>query len=124
MAEVDIPKTATITPFGLYEFTRMPFGLKNAAQSFQRFMDEVLRGLDFCYDYVNDLLIASRSPAEHLSHLRQVFERLRQYGIIINAQKSVLGATSLGHQVASNPFPTVPSTGGVLGHPLLKALTS
>ena len=55
VADADIPKTAIATPFGLYEFTRMPFGLKNAAQTFQRFMDEVLRGLDFCYAYVDEL---------------------------------------------------------------------
>ncbi len=51
----------------------MPFGLKNAAQTFQRFMDDVPRGLQFSYDYVDDLLIASNTPAEHLDHLRQVF---------------------------------------------------
>lgn len=62
----------------------MPFGLKNAAQTFQRFMDEVLRGLDFCYDYIDDLLIASRGPTEHLAHLQLVFERLSQHGIVIN----------------------------------------
>ncbi|XP_064465457.1 uncharacterized protein LOC135377013, partial [Ornithodoros turicata] len=47
MAPEDIPKTAIVTPFGLYEFLRMPFGLKNAAQTFQRFIDTVLRGLWF-----------------------------------------------------------------------------
>jgi hypothetical protein len=83
VAEADIPKTAMTTPFGLYEFARMPFGLKNSAQTFQRFMDEVLRGLDFCYVYVDDLLIASRSPTEHLTHLQLVFERLSQYSIVI-----------------------------------------
>ncbi len=95
IAEPDIPKTAITIHFGFYEFTRMPFGLKNAAQTFQRFMDEVLRGLQFCNDYVDDLLIASKTPAEHLKHLRQVFECLSNYGVIINAQKSVLGANSL-----------------------------
>ena len=111
VAEDDIPKTAITTPFGLYEFARMPFGLKNTAQSFQCFMDEVLRGLDFCYVYVDDLLIASGRPAEHLSHLRQVFDRLRQYGIIINAQKSVLRASSLtflGLLVDSNGIQPLP----------------
>ena len=111
VADADIPKTAIATPFGLYEFTRMPFGLKNAAQTFQRFMDEVLRGLDFCYAYVDDLLIASRNPTEHLTHLRLLFERLSQYGIIINAQKSVLGVSSLiflGHLVDSNGIRPLP----------------
>ena len=40
----------------------MPFGLPNAAQTFQRFIDEVLRGFDFVYTYIDDLLIASSSP--------------------------------------------------------------
>ena len=60
----DIPKTAVSTPFGLFEFVRMPFGLKNTAQTFQRFMDQVLRGLDFCYIYIDDILIAIASPEE------------------------------------------------------------
>ena len=111
VADADIPKTAITTPFGLYEFARMPFGLKNAAQTFQRFIDEVLRGLDFCYGYIDDLLIASKNPAEHLAHLRLVFERLNQYGISINAQKSVLGVSSLtflGHLVDANGIRPLP----------------
>ena len=58
----DIPKTTIITPFGLFEFLRMPFGLRNAAQTFQRFIDQVLQGLPFSYAYLDDLLIASSSP--------------------------------------------------------------
>ena len=89
----------------------MPFGLQNAAQSFQRFMDEVLQGLDFCYAYVDDLVIARINPTEHLTRLQLVFERLSQYGIIINAQKSVLGVSSLiflGHLVDSNDIRHLP----------------
>ena len=62
-----------ITPFGLFEFLRMPFGLRNAAQTFQRFMDQVLRGLTFAYAYTDDVLIASATQAEQLEHLRTVF---------------------------------------------------
>jgi hypothetical protein len=45
----DIQKTAITTPFGLFEFPFTSFGLRNAAQTFQRFMDGVLRGFDFCF---------------------------------------------------------------------------
>ncbi|XP_071653919.1 uncharacterized protein [Temnothorax longispinosus] len=54
----DIPKTAITTPFGLFEFLYMPFGLRNAAQTFQRFIDEILRGLNFCYAYIDDIIEA------------------------------------------------------------------
>ena len=47
MAQEDIPKAAIITPFGLFEFLRMPFGLKNAAQVFQRLMDGILRNVSY-----------------------------------------------------------------------------
>ena len=101
----DIPKTAISTPFGLFKFLRMPFGLRNAAQTFQRFIDEVLRGLDFVYAYIDDLLIASSSEAEHLEHLEVLFNRLSKYGIVINPSKCIFGIASiefLGHQISTH----------------------
>ena len=55
----EVEKTAVTTPFGLYEFPRMPFGLRNAGQTFQRFMNSVFQGLDMVFAFVDDVLIAS-----------------------------------------------------------------
>ena len=60
----DVAKTAIITPFGLVEFPHISFGLRNAAQTFQRFIDEVLRDLDVCYAYIDDVLVASTSEED------------------------------------------------------------
>ena len=80
----DVPKTAVITQFRLSKFVRMPFGLRNASQTFQRFMDQVLCGLTFAYNYIDDLLIASKDSEEHRNHLRMVFECLQDHEILIN----------------------------------------
>lgn len=75
MAEEDISKIAIITPIGEFEFVRMPFGLRNAAWTFQRFIDKVLQGLTFAYAYIDDILFASASEEEHLQHIDMVFQR-------------------------------------------------
>ena len=59
MAKEDIPKTAIITPFGLFEFLKMPFGLHNAAQTFQRMMDKIFQGLPHVFVYLDDILVSS-----------------------------------------------------------------
>ena len=66
----DIPKTAIITPFGLYEYLMMPYGLRNAAQTFQRFMDQVCRELSFVFVYMDDILVASNTPESMTSTCR------------------------------------------------------
>ena len=74
MSEKDIEKTAVTTPFGLFEFTRMPFGLRNAAQTFQRLMDEIFRDLEFVAVYIDDILVFSESKEEHIQHLKEVIK--------------------------------------------------
>ncbi len=91
----DVQKTADITPFGLFEFLRMPFGLRNAGSSFQRMMDRVLAGLPFAYCYLDDLWIASTDLATHQHHLRQVFQRLQQFGLVIDLEKCVFAVDLL-----------------------------
>ena len=100
-----VPKTAVITPFGLFEFLRMPFGLKNAGMTFQRYMDHTFNGLEFVFIYVDDILVASRNRQEHLLHLREIFRRLKQAGLILNLAKCTFSRPSvefLGHQVCSS----------------------
>ena len=77
VAAQGVPKRAVITPFGLYEFLRMTFGLRNAGQSFWRFMDEVLEGFDCIFMYLDDILVASNMVEEHYIHLEEVFKRLQ-----------------------------------------------
>ena len=89
----------------------MPFGLRNAAQTFQRFMDQVLRGLPFAYTYVDDVLIASATPDEHRRHLRIVFDGLAAHGIVINPSKCLFGVSELdflGHHVAQRGILPLP----------------
>ncbi|BHF74617.1 hypothetical protein SprV_0501770300 [Sparganum proliferum] len=107
----DMPKTAVTTPSGLFEFTRMPFELRNATKPFQRFIDQVLRGLDFVYAYIDDLLGASSNTAGHEAHLRHLFERLDSFGVVINAAKCEFGVPSLiflGHEVNCDGIKPVP----------------
>lgn len=109
--EADIPKTAVITPFGLFEFVVLPFGLKNAAQTFQRFIHEVLKDCDFCFAYIDDILIFSKSEAEHREHLDIIFKRLQAYGMTVNINKSVFGQEEmpfLGYNISANGISPLP----------------
>jgi hypothetical protein len=71
----DIAKTAIITPFGLFEYLFMPFGLTNVAQTFQRLMDRLFGHLPFVFTYLDDHLVASATMEEHLEHLRIFFPK-------------------------------------------------
>ena len=80
------------------------FGLKNAAQTFQRLMDTVCNGLDFVFVYLDDIWVSSTSAEQHMLHLREVFHRLSTHGLEINVSKCQFGATTidyLGHQITS-----------------------
>ncbi|XP_050314887.1 uncharacterized protein LOC126749236 [Anthonomus grandis grandis] len=84
-----IPKTAFNVEHGHYEYVRMPFGLKNAPATFQRAMDNVLRGLlgKICLVYMDDIIIFSTSLQEHLNNLKLVFERLLSFNMKIQLDK-------------------------------------
>ena len=83
----NVKKTAIITPFGLFCFLWMSFGLKNAGMTFQSFMDRVLGGLLFILIYLDDILVASPDRQSHKEHLRTVLDLLRQHGLVLNKAK-------------------------------------
>ena len=100
----DIPKTAIVTPFGSYTFSYSTFGLRNSGATFQRLMDGILGNIPFCICYVDDILIFSKTVAEHQEHIRTILGLLRDNGLVVRFDKCVFGASSvefLGHDVSS-----------------------
>ena len=88
--EESIPKTAFSTERDHFEWVRMPFGLKNAPATFQRLLNNVLRGIngEMALVYLDDILVFSVSLQEHIDRLRQVFDRLRAANLKIQVDKT------------------------------------
>lgn len=82
-------KTAFVTDSGLFEFSVMPFGLKNAPATFQRLMGTVLAGLirDICLDYLDDIIVTGKNFNEHLANLHEVLTRLHEAGLRLKPPK-------------------------------------
>ena len=87
MASEHIQKTAIITPFGMFEFFRMPFGLRNAGNTFQHMMNLVLGELPFCFVYLDDILIFSKDLSSHVDNLWEVFCLCWKHGHTIGLPK-------------------------------------
>ena len=95
--------TTFVCPFGKYRYVRMPFGLKNAPAIFQSIVEKVLQPVSYCSkNYVDDVVVFSRSWEEHLSHLRAVIVCLGEAGFTIKIRKCSFGRKSLlylGHKI-------------------------
>ena len=107
----DIQKTAITTPFGSFEYLRMPFRLMNAGATFQRKVDRAVVDLEAVFAYADDMDVASRNAEEHAIHLCQLFTRLREHGLVINMEKCVFGASSiqfLGHHLSAEGVEPLP----------------
>ncbi|MGL5708693.1 MAG: reverse transcriptase domain-containing protein [Aeromonas sp.] len=85
----DMCKTAFAWKSGLYQYTRMPFGLCNAPASFQRAMDKIFQKEkdNFVIPYLDDIIIYSKSIKEHLKHLEIVFGKIKAAGLSLNKSK-------------------------------------
>ncbi|KAJ1189836.1 hypothetical protein NDU88_006578 [Pleurodeles waltl] len=95
--EGDEWKTAFRTPFGHFEYKVMPFGLTNAPAIFQRFMDSVFSDLlnQTVVIYLDDILIYSRNPELHSSHVKQVLQRLRAHQLFCKPEKCEFDKTEV-----------------------------
>ena len=88
LSESAKPKTAfVISGIGKYQFNRVPFGLAQAPAYFQTLINKVLDNIDFAMGYLDDIIIFSRSEEEHLDHLEQVFQRLKEAGLKLSLEK-------------------------------------
>ena len=79
--------TTVITPFGRYNFNRLPFGIISAPEHFQRRMSDILSDLEGVVCLINNVLVHSKTQEEHDCRLRKVLERIKQVGLTLNAEK-------------------------------------
>lgn len=126
--ESDREKTAFSLNGAKYEFIRMPFGLKNAPSIFQRCVDDLLRPYigKFAYVYMDDVLIFSNSPDEHIKHIETVINALHMANMKISGEKSHFFTTSvefLGHIIKNGRITVDPKkTETIRNYPIPKTL--
>ena len=132
VGEGDREKTAFCTPYGLYEFNVMPFGLCNGPATFQRLMDLVLAGLlmTHClvpYVYIDDVIVVGRTFGEHLHNLREVLSRVKDAGLKLKLSKCALlqdKVAYLGHEVSRQGVaPDAKKVGQVASWPVPQSVT-
>ena len=107
VAEQDRAITAFSTKEGHWEYKRLPFGLKTTPATFQRMMNAVLSGLtgSHCFLYLDDVIVYTRSLAEHDTKLREVFNRIRANWLKLKPEKCKFlrkEVNYLGHVISEN----------------------
>jgi hypothetical protein len=105
--------TALCTPFGLFEFTKLPMGISVGCQVLSRVVDILFGDLKckFVYNFMDDLVVYSQSREEHLDHLREVFTRLQKAGFTLNPNKLRLAQREipfLGHLLSAEGIRILP----------------
>ena len=105
--------TAFCTPFGLFEFNKLPMGISIGSQGLSRVVDEILADLknDFVFNYLDDLVIYSRSLEQHARHVWVVLDRLQEAGFTLNFDKVTVAAKEiqyLGHHPSSRGISVLP----------------
>jgi hypothetical protein len=111
IAKEDIPKTAIATPFSLWEFLFMAFGLRNAAQALRRLKDNILMGLDYVFSFLDDDGVFSKSREQHWTHLRALFAILASNGLALNLGNACSPSPSWISWATASPPPASPLFG-------------
>ena len=127
--EADIPKTAFITKYGLWEFLTMPMGMKGSAQTFQRTLQIILNGLQWqtCLIYLDDIIVFGSTFDEHLKRVQEVLRCIQQAGLKLKPKKCQLfqqEVTFLGHVVNKDGVkPNPENVSKILNWPIPRNVT-
>ena len=110
--EASIPRTAFTSPFGKYEYVKVPFGLTQAPAYYQEPMTVILKDFNFAIAYLDNIIIFSKTSKEHLDHIKQVFEKLRSAHLSMNLSKCHIFTKEiqyLGHTLSTKGIKPLPS---------------
>ncbi|KAI5153460.1 hypothetical protein ENBRE01_3199, partial [Enteropsectra breve] len=94
--------TGFVTPFGHYEYTRVPFGLTNAPREFQKIIANIFQDLPYVHAFLDDILIGSFTEADHICNIKTVLTRFKDRNLQVNIEKSDIAVeevTFLGHKI-------------------------
>ena len=107
-----IPKMAFNLPFGKFEYVKVLFGLAQAPAYFQELMTGILKDFPFTIAYLDDIIIFSKTPQEHLSHICMVFEKLKSANLSMKKSKCSFFSKEiqyLGHILSAMGIQPLPS---------------
>ena len=117
--KLSIPKTAFNSHFGKYEYLKVPFRLAQAPAYCQKLMTGILKDFNFAIAYLDDIIIFSKTPQEHLSHIRKVFEKFRSAKLSMKMSKCNFFSKEiqhLGHILSATGIHPLPSKRDVIKH--------
>ena len=110
--QLDEPYVTINTHQGLYQYTRLPFGIASAPAIFQRLMETILQGIPGVVCYIDDILVTGKNEEEHLRSLNQVFSKLTDHGFRLKKGKCKFMAKSveyLGHKIDKDGISALPN---------------
>ena len=114
-----IPKTAFNSPFSKFEYVKVPFGLAQAPAYFQELMTGILKDFNFAIAYLDDIIIFSKTPQEHLLHIRMVFKKLKSANLSMKKSKCSFFSKEiqyLGHILSATGIRPLPAKTHAIQH--------